>query len=414
MYMNKNIISVFLITLSGIGNLYATEQYETLIENTLAQQQQSFANLEHKELGNEVQLQWTGLPHQLSNNILKLNNGLELSYGEIIYIAGDLIGDKHCSISSSKADEQEACFLKHFNALNEQNDPFKCQSPVTRVPAYRAYFADLAQKIKTAHEAGTSTADYYSQHGKKIAEDMNRLSCGGSFLTAFFPFGDYIKLAENNFDHFIPDAITAYKTGHQTALKTALIAHGLYQNNDLETAEQTLQIAYAQNAYANHFLSDAMSSGHMRTPRRLLDSKSYLPSVLNLLIANLMHDEDNVLGLNVHNASGHSWHAYGDGMLNEPIARQHRVITLEVMQKSADAVYAVFQSGKMPENFEELTLMPVYSEISANENHSPLFKEINGRVYKRKNNFDPNDKNYTRWWSGILTLSKFLWHNSNS
>ena len=82
--MNKNIISVFLITLSVIGNLYATEQYEALIENTLAQQQQSFANLEHKELGNEVQLQWTGLPHQLSNNILKLNNGLELSYGEII------------------------------------------------------------------------------------------------------------------------------------------------------------------------------------------------------------------------------------------------------------------------------------------------------------------------------------------
>ena len=84
MCMNKNIISVFLITLSVIGNLYATEQYEALIENTLAQQQQSFANLEHKELGNEVQLQWTGLPHQLSNNILKLNNGLELSYGEII------------------------------------------------------------------------------------------------------------------------------------------------------------------------------------------------------------------------------------------------------------------------------------------------------------------------------------------
>jgi hypothetical protein len=66
----------------------------------------------------------------------------------------------------------------------------------------------------------------------------------------------YLGLAQINWDHFGADARTAYNAGHATAIQKAV-------SGDLDGA-------YAMNAFADHFLEDSFSSGHLRTPRRLL------------------------------------------------------------------------------------------------------------------------------------------------
>jgi hypothetical protein len=407
--MNHIIIAV-LVTFFAFQNSFAFEKHKSLIEGVLAKQQMSFANIEHRELGDSIQLQWSGLPHSNDVNILPLENGINLSYGEIVYLAGDFIGSQNCSISSSSSEQKAACFLKQFNALNRSNDPRICNSPITRVPAYRSYFQQLQEKLQQASRDGVSKKEYYRLHGFDISKDLNQLSCGGSVVSPLFPFGQYIKLAMKNFDHFIPGALVAYQTGHQVAIESALAAHASLMEGNIDNAKKLLQKAYAQNAYANHYLSDALSTGHMRTPRREMYDQSHLPAILKLLIANLMHDEDNRLGLNVHNHLGHSWKAYGDGMLDEDAAAEHRAVVIQIMQQSANAVYHAFISGDLPNNFDELLLLPIYDDITSINNHNPLFKLINGRVYKRKNNFDSSNDQYTKWWSGVLTLTQFIWH----
>lgn len=66
----------------------------------------------------------------------------------------------------------------------------------------------------------------------------------------------YLGLAKINWDHFGQDARTAYNACHSVALQVA--------------ARGNLQLAYAMNAFADHFLQDSFAAGHMRTPRRKL------------------------------------------------------------------------------------------------------------------------------------------------
>ena len=68
----------------------------------------------------------------------------------------------------------------------------------------------------------------------------------------------YLDLSRLNFDHFGADAHAAYNAGHYCAMEEAAKPKG------------DLDVAYAMNAFADHYLGDLFSAGHMRTPRRLL------------------------------------------------------------------------------------------------------------------------------------------------
>lgn len=82
-----------------------------------------------------------------------------------------------------------------------------------------------------------------------------------------------------------------------------------------------LSLAYACNAFADHFLEGRLSSGHMRTPRRFLHG-----AAIGDLCAKYMHDEDSAIGLCVKDPAGHSWHALGDKCLldKDDCENEHR------------------------------------------------------------------------------------------
>ncbi|VEG90035.1 phospholipase [Legionella spiritensis] len=417
--MFKDITGCLLMSWLMVISCYASQSessmpHRQLIETSLEQGGIDFGSLEHQRIGNKVRLYWDPLTPPPSGK-LTLPNGLQLSYGEIIMYAGDFFGNTSKVISSCSPDQQEECFYSQFSTLgltaDDPNHP--CSDPFLLTTAYGSHFAKIQEKLDMAQQKGQDEWDFFKEYSSDNTKTLNRISCGGSFVSALIPFGSYLKLASVNMDHFVPDSLTAYKAGHNAALKSAINAHKYLQKNQNEKAREALHLAYAQNAFANHYLTDSMSSGHMRTPRRAVHNTIALPDILNLVIANFMHDEDSRYGLNVVNSRGIAWRAFGDHYLKHPDAQPHYEMILKITQMSVDAVYTAFLTGQIPDEFEELAWLPDYSNIDSLNNHAPLFKWEDGHVLKRVKNHDPYDYHWTKYWSGLLMLLDFQIHGKS-
>ena len=116
--------------------------------------------------------------------------------------------------------------------------------------------------------------------------------------------GRYLTLAAHNVSHFsnVLDGrnnIDTWRAGHVAAL--ALAAAGNANG------------AWAMNAVADHFLTDAFAAGHLR-PDRGEQAKTTSGSI----DSKLHHDLDNKYGVEVYNLRGDHWIAYGDDHLNDP------------------------------------------------------------------------------------------------
>jgi hypothetical protein len=123
--------------------------------------------------------------------------------------------------------------------------------------------------------------------------------------------GYYAELAMNNEKHFFPANWKAFEDAHLQAL--TLIEQQIPISPFPSDAAPIPAAAIAQTAYGLHFLSDGFASGHMRTPRAILGRAGSL-------LAGVMHDFDNKIGLLVKNDFGDTWRAYGDGHLQVPFA----------------------------------------------------------------------------------------------
>ena len=386
-------------------SIFPAQQTE-IMTRILDEKGVGFANLEHQYFGDQVILKFT--PDEVGKKAVKLTlpNGLKLTYGEIVMFAGDMFGDNSFPISHCPLDKQSDCFYKQFDALAKTGsiDDTSCSNPYNQVSRLKDYLNEIDSQLTKAREQGETDWDFYSKVGGDMNKSLNRLTCGGSKVSAFIPFGSYLSLAQRNFDHFAPDAITAYRVGHSEALQEAVKAHELAKVNLIDKANESLQLAYAKNAFATHFLTDSLSSGHMRTPRRPIHDQIKLPAILKLLIANFMHDEDNRHGLEVVNAKGMSWRAYGDGYYFKPDAKMHRYIMTKVVQLSADSVYDAFLSGTLPSAFWELDYLPILSKIPELNHTAPLFKVEHDKLLARKHINQINNHEYTATWNGLLKL----------
>lgn len=108
--------------------------------------------------------------------------------------------------------------------------------------------------------------------------------------------------------------------------------------------ERQLQLAYAMNAFADHFLTDLFSAGHLRVPRKAL-ADTVTPSDVGSLISRFMHDEDSKYGLAVRNAEGEQWRAYGDKRYFDSVDAANRRQVGRAVQRSADEVFQAFVDG---------------------------------------------------------------------
>jgi hypothetical protein len=89
-------------------------------------------------------------------------------------------------------------------------------------------------------------------------------------------------------------------------------------------------LAWGLNASADHFLTDAFSGGHIRTPREKL-----VGSVRGNIQSKVLHDLDNTNGVLVTNDRGDPpWLAYGDDFLTDPRNARNRELAQEAVRAS--------------------------------------------------------------------------------
>jgi len=320
---------------------------------------------------------------------LHLPNGLALTYGQVVALGGDFYGipDQPISDGTTPADRIQR-FANAFNSL--------AVLPASNAEA-KQILAVMQKEIAAVNQAirdGKQPHEAYDALGDTLSEEWNKITGGGSFVSALFPLGRYLKLAANNADHFAEGALAAYIAGHTAAVQQAVLAKN---SGD----EKLLEMAYAMNAFADHYLTDLFSAGHLRVPRRQL-AAVVTPSDLGSLITRFMHDEDSKFGLNVRNGNGDQWRAYGDKRYFDAIDSVNRGHVNQAVQLSADEIFAAYLTGIAPSpgSFAALKQLPdLQAILNPTGNFSALFKVEGSKVLRRK---DVNNLNDTAtvddWW----------------
>jgi hypothetical protein len=167
----------------------------------------------------------------------------------------------------------------------------------------------------------------------------------------------YTTLLEQNFDHFFPDSWLAYRAGHTLALRFAKLANELYQIGSHTLASRYIHTAYAVDAYALHFATDNFSAGHMQPPRRGLIKLAN--SAVGCGLVNDQHNEAGQYGIQVKNARGDVWTAYGDGHLADPANEKNFQLAIEASQESIKEIYQTYKTGEIPTKFFMQQIIPV-------------------------------------------------------
>ncbi|RSC27349.1 phospholipase [Pseudomonas putida] len=356
-----------------------------------------FEGGEHTAIGDNILLRFAANqpPVVAHQSPLPLPNGLSLTYGQVVALGGDFYGvpERPIADGATPAERIER-FLQAFDSL-------------ARLPASRAEAQDILaimqEEISAANRAikdGRQPHEAYDALGDSLSARWNRITGGGSVASDLLPLGRYLKLAASNWDHFGRSALLAYQAGHGAALQQALRAR---DSGD----ERDLQLAYAMNAFADHFLTDLFSAGHLRVPRKAL-ADTVTPSDIGSLVSRFMHDEDSKYGLRVRNAEGEQWRAYGDKRYFDSVDVANRRQVGRAVQRSADEVFQAFDKGQAtsPEQYAALRLTP---DLQAAEqdlvpgNFAPLYRQQGSTVLRRKNVADLNDGQYTRDWWGWST-----------
>ena len=373
--------------------LYATTFTSPLFA---ASEHQTFLPSEHVMLGDQIKLYFSSNHTGQTDYFFHLPNGLTVTYGEIISL-GDFYEIVDQPIVYGKSDtERKARFLAAFDSLA------RTPASVSEANQILAIIRNEKKMIETALKNGEKPEDVY----KKIGSDQNRqyncITGGGcSPSTWWTKPGRYLNLAANNYDHFGENAWLAFKIGHDAALEQAMLA---YQTHDLKK----LEMAYAMNAFASHFLSDRFSAGHIRTPREEL-ATHVTPSEIGSALSGYMHNEENSNSIHVHNLRGDRWIAYGDGYYFNERNSTHRIMINEALQTSVDRIFYAYQFGVEQKTTDISTIIPIPDEIN-NESRldiSPLFYWDNAteQLMRREDTANLYDRHWTASWWGWSTLA---------
>lgn len=360
---------------------------------------------------------------QDASNNAQSERTLKLSFGEIIAFGGDFLGREGTNTIArgislkdfdEKRDELKANFKDAFKSLIPyENNPFHKKNNI-------AYLQSLMEK--EFQSLILTLSKPYGVHFNNASAHSIISKVKDQWIYATY---GYFDLLSNNVDHFEDAARISYGIGHTLALEEAKEAGELFKDGKQEEAIARLNMAYAKDAFSSHYLTDLFSAGHLRTPRdrllsladsRLRRLQGYTSSNVGLM-ANAIHDEDNLLGLWVKDADGQVWNQFGDGSYFDIKSVDNRHAIREALQASIDEIFVAFETGELPKfkNFKALRqvgvpLESVSDTINELGNHYPLFKigkEADAWPQVREDYYDPYKNKYVAITS-LTGISSFI------
>ena len=268
-----------------------------------------------------------------------------LSFGQIV-AAPDLFADTQYTISDGKT------FADRRMRFNRCFNDFVHSSHTTLDNVY-AVMQEEVDMIKDAIANHIQPSEAYAEKGYYFVKKY------------FLADPDTAKYLLLGWDHFEKYARISYQAGHAEAIADAVQAHNA---KDVDSQHQLLSLAYAKEAYSEHFLTDSFAAGHMRTPDKEIGEvmESNIPSqAVAAVIAILMHNEDNLYGVQLTNARGDHWTAYGDTKYLDSANAQNKKIIGEAVQMSINEITQAFKTGTeiKPENYSAMQLLPNLDQL---------------------------------------------------
>ena len=190
---------------------------------------------------------------------LKLPNGIQLNFGQIVALAGDLFGVPDEPIIDHNKQNLDTMTWRKQRFLSSHATLAHADYSIVKreLDQLISVMEDEEREMKDAIDAGESINEKKSNH----FHERYDTALGGYWLFGIpVRFGRMMSLASSNFDHFTPFAREAYEVGHDLALEKAREA----SHAASESQELILQEAYSIDAFACHFLTDSFASGHIR------------------------------------------------------------------------------------------------------------------------------------------------------
>ncbi len=355
---------------------------------------------EHKMFGDSVTLR--GLT-EVKGEKFVLANGLEVSFGDIIGLAGDFFAPTEADIIADGANlaEKQKRFLSAYDCLAKHE---YC------IPTAKELLGDAkAEKdaIEQGKANGKTAAEVYQSSAVPNWVHYQEDTLKGRLSKYSIPA--YLKIASRNLDHFRTSANNSYSVGHTLAVEEMQKAFSLKGKNE-EKFKKSLMRAYSLEAFSCHYLTDLFAAGHIRTPRREMyeTASGVVDRKASSLCAKYQHDEDGNYGLKVTNDNGDVWRAYGDGHFfddHEDEMTPGREIISKALQSAIDHLYEVATTGKHSPGNPALKYRP--NKVIGN-NHSPLFRIKAGTtnvVERRDDVANPYSTKYKENWWAVTTVT---------
>lgn len=320
-----------------------------------------------------------------------------MTYGQIIALAGDFYADPTRPISNQTS------------LANQQNQVKANFTSLVAVAASKAEAQSILntmnQELIAANSAelrGLDPSTAYVINGKTWDLQYNGIT-GGSYTSVYTP-GKYEKIPATNWDHFGVDAWTSYSAAHGLAIAMAIAGK----------TDADLDQAYAVNAFADHYLTDLFSSGHLRTTRRQLYERQYgatgplvdprtsawtPDSATSGMLAKCQHDEDSLNGLWVTNLAGDQWLCFGDSRYRDPQNYANAALVQKAVANSINEVFQAFTNKRAPTSYAAQQLIPIINrDWNSRDNYSPLFLMSSGQLLNRNDESDLLNYNHSDFY----------------
>jgi hypothetical protein len=310
-------------------------------------------------------------------------------------------GSEHLSLGESGA----------FSACRELGIS-KADCPVTEIPR-----AD--KKISFRYGEILMSADFYNNPGEMYADKRKGIkhvikcthdeihgdkpkTCNS--VATFFSMPKYLGVVTKNYNHFGWYNMKDYVRYHQEAIDKALRSYELKDSNP-EKSLLLFQQALVANAFADHYLTDAFASGHVRVPRVQVvewakaNLEGFLKKNRGDLVTMLLHDNESKNlrtgaeeGFPVANSYGDQWETRGDGHLNvddnplDPV----RIHPENAVRESVKEVLVAALYGQEPKGVFSATWLvpfskdiPFYEKFSADNQHMSEMDFVNSFFKKQ-------------------------------
>lgn len=253
------------------------------------------------------------------------------------------------------------------------------KSPVKTWPKrWQVYYSGLNKDQKKALRLGLTygeivalSGDFYSDFDAlnraplREVIDLIPLVRNRNTTTEQFQMatgGRYVALAEDNINHF---------SNVETGRRNRDTWHKYHIEALIEARQGNSNLAWGLNAFADHFLTDAFSSGHLRTQRDSQQDNGTTGKVRS----KIEHDLDSAYGVFVTNDLGHKWTAYGDNHLKQDSVGK-RVLLKALQLSRKDIAEALTQGSTYP--------MPSHTTIFEAERLIPRPVNINSSRWTKQ------------------------------